>query len=273
MQLVRVIEVGMDVDGDGALDLDPSRVYYFGTSLGGIYGAIFLAVEPNVQAGVLNVPGGPWIELLRLNPFARPLTGSALASRVPSLINVGGTTFNENMPLRNQPAVINDVPGAIEIQQLFENTEWVSQSSNPVAYAPHFQQQPLDGVPAKSVIIQFAKGDKSMPNPLTTAMFRAGDLADRSTFYRNDLAFNDPTRNPTGVEVSKDPHAFLLFNPFVAPAVLNFPGVFDITLGAQQQIAEFFASGGALVIDPDGPGPLFEVPIAGPLPEELNFIP
>jgi hypothetical protein len=27
------------------------------------------------------------------------------------------------------------------------------------------------------------------------------------------------------------------------------------------------------VIDPDGAGPLFEVPITGPLPETLNFIP
>ncbi|HJY79776.1 MAG TPA: hypothetical protein VKK81_01650 [Candidatus Binatia bacterium] len=274
MQLVRVIAVGMDVDGDGASDLDPSRIYYFGTSLSGIYGAIFLAIESNVQAGVLNVPGGPWIELLRLNPFARPLLSAALASRVPSLINVGGTTFNENLPLRDQPPVINTVPRAIEMQQLFENTEWVSQSANPVAYAPHFQRQPLDGVLAKSVIIQFAKGDKSMPNPLTTAMLRAGDLADRATFYRNDLAFNDLTRNPTGVEVPKDPHAFLLFNPFVALAVLNFPGVFDLTLGAQQQIAHFFASDGETVIDPDGPdGSLFEVPIEGLLPEELNFIP
>jgi hypothetical protein len=26
-------------------------------------------------------------------------------------------------------------------------------------------------------------------------------------------------------------------------------------------------------VDPDGPGPLFEVPIVGPLPENLNYIP
>jgi hypothetical protein len=38
MQLVRVIEVGVDVDGDGVPDLDPSRIYYFGHSLGGFYG-------------------------------------------------------------------------------------------------------------------------------------------------------------------------------------------------------------------------------------------
>ena len=50
MQLVREIEVGMDVDGDGARDLDPARISYFGQSFGGIYGTKFLAVEPNVQA-------------------------------------------------------------------------------------------------------------------------------------------------------------------------------------------------------------------------------
>ena len=44
-------------------------------------------------------------------------------------------------------------------------------------------------------------------------------------------------------------------------------------MGTQTQIATFFATNGVTVIDPDGAGPLFEVPIAGPLPETLNFIP
>ena len=51
MQLVRVIEVGMDVDGDGFSDLDPSRIYYFGHSLGGYYGTVVLGIEPAVRAG------------------------------------------------------------------------------------------------------------------------------------------------------------------------------------------------------------------------------
>ena len=51
MQLVREIEVGMDVDGNGTRDLDPSKISYFGQSFGGIYGTKFLAVEPNVRAG------------------------------------------------------------------------------------------------------------------------------------------------------------------------------------------------------------------------------
>lgn len=178
----------------------------------------------------------------------------------PSLINVGGITFNENMPLRNQPPVINNVPGAIEIQEVLENTEWVSQSGNPVAYAPHIRKDPLEDMPAKSVIIQFARGDQTVPNPTTTAILRAGDLADRATFFRNDLAF---AANPVGVP--KNPHTFL--------TRINVPAVAGIALGAQQQIAVFFASDGASVIDPDGPGPLFEVPIIPPLPEDLAFIP
>ena len=217
-----------------------------------------------MRAGVPNVPGGSHIETVRLRPSRQGL-GRDLAARVPSLINVGGIEFNENMPLRNQPPVINTVPGAMALQQFFEHTEWVSGSGNPVAYAVHLQKQPLKGVPAKPVILQFAKGDETHPNPTTTAMLRAGDLAEQATYYRHDLAF---AMNPAAVP--KDPHAFLYFNddPFSDSDLL-----LGIALGAQEQIAEFFASDGTRVIDPDGSMPLFEVPIVPPLPEELHFIP
>ena len=45
----------------------------------------------------------------------------------------------------------------------------------------------------------------------------------------------------------------------------------DIALGAQAQIAQFFASDGEAFIHPD-PVRFFEVPIQGPLPEGLNYI-
>jgi hypothetical protein len=101
------------------------------------------------------------------------------------------------------------------------------------------------------VIVQFAKGDRTVPNPTATALIRAGDLADRATYFRNDLFL--PTSNP---------HTFLtnVIGPGAVPAVQ-----------AQTQIAMFFETDGAVTVDPDGAGALFEVPIAGPLPEELNF--
>jgi hypothetical protein len=259
MQLVREIEVGIDVDGDSTVDLDAQRIYYAGQSFGGIYGTMFLGVEPSIKAGVPNVPGGSIIEIVRLSPVFRPLGGIALASRVPSLINVGGITFNENIPLRDLPPLINTVVGAMDIQRVFDWDQWVQQSGNPVSYAAHIRKQPVPGAAPKPVLIQFAKGDMTVPNPTSSAILRAGDLADRATYFRNDLAF---ALNPA---VGKNPHTFLtnIFNPAGAP----------YALGAQQQIATFFASNAGAVIDPDGAGPFFEVPIAGPVPETLNFIP
>ena len=158
MQLVRVIQIGMDVDGDGVSGLDPSRIYYFGHSLGGNYGAVFLSAEPSVRAGVLAAPGGPPLEGHRLSPLNRAALGALLAARVPSLINLGGTNFDENLPLRDQPPIINTMPGAMEIQELLDNFEWVGQGGDVVAYGPYLRQAPLEGVEPKSVIIQFARG-------------------------------------------------------------------------------------------------------------------
>ena len=261
MQLVRQIEAGVDVDGDGAADLNDSRIFYAGQSFGGIYGTILLGVESNIQAGVPNVAGGSIAEVARLGVF-RPLVGIALATRIPSLINVSdpsGIAFNENIPLRDQPPVVNDVPGAVEIQKFLDNSEWAQQAGNPVAYAPYIRKHPLRGNAPKPVIFQFAKGDQTVPNPTASAIIRAGDLTGQTTYFRNDLAF---AANPA---ISKNPHTFL--TNIASPAGAPF------AVGAQTQIAVFFASDGVLVIDPDGIGPFFEVPINGPLPETLNFIP
>jgi hypothetical protein len=282
-QLVRVIEIGMDVDGDGAHDLDPSRIFYFGQSFGANYGTVFLAVEPSVRAGVLTVAGDPLAN--RQLGAGRPTLGTLLDSRQPSLVNspgitvLGGRTigpplFHENLPLRNdvplavsladgttqviQSPVINTVSGAMAIQELLENMEWVSQTGSPVAYAAHLRRAPLRGVPAKSVIFQFAKGDLGAANPNTTAILRAGGLADRTLYYRHDLA---RTHIPS---LPMNAHMFM-----VSIGVAAFR---DIALAAQAQIAMFFASDGETIVQPE-PAWFFEVPIQGPLPEELNYIP
>jgi hypothetical protein len=290
MQLIRVIEVGIDVDSDGVGDLDPSRVSFFGNSLGGIYGTILLAVEPSIRVGVAGAAGGATVEWMRLGAGGNRSNVAGrmfLASRTPSLINSPGITklggvslappyFNENLPLRNgesmtieleggttgvvQSPVINTAPGVMAIQEVFEHYEWVSQSGNPVAFARHLRRSPLAGVPQKSVLFLFAKGDLTVQNPTTTALLRAGDLADRTTYFLNDLALaEDPT-------MAKDPHAFA-FRIFDPGALAR-----QIALGAQQQVALFLASGGVLIIHPE-PARFFEVPVLLPLPEGLSYIP
>jgi hypothetical protein len=193
----------------------------------------------------------------------------ALAQRVPSLINSPGITqlagvpvqppfFNENKPLRNLPPVINDVVGAIEIQEAFENEEWVNEPVDPVAFAPFVRKNPLPGMPPKSLLIQFNKTDQTIPNPSTTAILRSGDLADVATYFRNDLAYAE---NP---KVPKNPHNTFVF--------LQVPAVSAFAAAEQEQAAIFLASGGTQIIQPE-PARFFEVPVQPPLPEGIEFIP
>ena len=253
MQLVKDLKAGIDVNGDGVPDLSTSRIYYAGQSFGGIYGVQLLGLEPDIRAGVPNVPGGPIIEVARLSPSFRPLVGISLITRTPSLYNNPApdpffTNFNEDMPLRNLPILTDTVPGASAIQTVIENTAWAQQAANPVAYAPFI---------TAPVIIQFARGDETVPNPTATAILRSGHLASRATLFRNDLAV---AANPA---VSHNPHTFLT-NVSGAGAVYAFE--------AQQQMATFFTSDGATTIDPDGAGVFFETPTSI-LPEDLDYLP
>ncbi len=285
MQLVGVIGVGMDVDGDGSPDLNPSHVSYVGYSLGGNYGTQFLAVEPDVAAGVPNVAVGSQATRGVLSPVFRPSRGTWLAQRTPPLVNPPGVThingiavgmprFDDNTPLRDGVAftvrledettrevrspVINTVGGAMAIQEMFEHAQWATLSGDALAYIPHLRRAPLAGVPAKPILFQFGKGDQNVPNPVSSALLRAGDLADRATFYRHDLAVAE---NPA---LQRNAHQFLVS---IGNAAWR-----EVVLGAQSQIATFFASEGKTIIHPE-PARFFEVPIQGPLPEGLNFIP
>ena len=258
MQLVKELKAGIDVDGDGHSDLSTSRIYYSGQSFGGIYGTQLLGLEPDIRAGVPNVAGGPIIEIARLSPSFRFLVGLSLIGRKPSLYNnpvpnvdpnditKSFTNFNENMPLRNLPLVVNTVPGATAVANLIDNTEWAQQAGNPAAYAPFI---------TRPVIFQFARGDQTVPNPTTSAILRACGCADRATLFRNDLA-----RPAFGT--SANPHTFL--TNIVGPGA-------PFAFAAQQQIATFFTSDGATTIDPDGAGVFFETPTSM-VPEDLGFI-
>jgi Bacterial virulence factor lipase N-terminal len=259
MQVVHAVQGGIDVNGDGSAALDPHRIYYLGQSLGGIYGTILLGAEADVHTGGVNAAGGTLTDISRLSPDFRPLLTLFLVSRVPPLLNLPGFNFDDNFPLRDQAPVVNTVPGAIAIQDFEDKTRWLGQAGDPVSWAPSIRKSPLAGANPKNVIVQFARGDKTVPNPTTTALIRAGDLRDRTTLFRNDLAF------ALGVGFTKNPHAFLT-------NIGGSPAAALAALQAQAQIGVFFASDGVLTIDPDGPGLLFETPTSL-LPEDLAFIP
>ena len=253
MQLVRVIR------GGGLPHLSRTRVYFLGTSGGAFMGTPLLGVDPLIRAGVLNAVGGDGLETALLSATLRPVYGRALAATIPSLYNADPfapgvppfTSFIENFPLRGAPVLVDTVPGASAIQAAHDRTRWVRQGATPETYARQL---------TRPLIVQFAKGDKLAPNPTTSILLRTGNLAHRATYFRNDLAW---AANPL---LAKDPHTFA--NSFQASGALT-----EHARQAQNQIATFFASDGTVTIDPDGEGPFFETPIAGPLPEELSYIP
>jgi hypothetical protein len=111
---------------------------------------------------------------------------------------------------------------------------------------------------AKSVLFQIAKGDQTANNPSTTAIIRAGDLADSTLYYRHDLARAEDSGVPS------NPHTFA-----ISVTSMN-PTFRDISLGAQDQAGQFFVSDGGPVMVPQ-PIRYFEFPIVPPLPEGLNY--
>jgi hypothetical protein len=163
--------------------------------------------------------------------------------------NLAFTNFNENIPLRNLPIVTDTVPGASAIQEYIDRAEWAQQAGNPAADAPFI---------TRPIIIQFARGDQTVPNPTASAILRACGCANRATLFRNDLAF---AANPA---TPKNPHTFL--------TNIGVPSVATIAVEAQAQMATFLASDGTGTVDPDGPGPIFETPTSM-VPEDLAYIP
>ena len=64
--------------------------------------------------------------------------------------------------------------------------------------------------------------------------------------------------------MARNPHTFL--------TNVGSPAGAGYAFAAQQQIATFFASDGATIIDPDGAEPFFETPTSM-VPEDLAFLP
>lgn len=70
----------MDLDHDGATDLDGSKIHFVGQSLGSIVGIPFLALEPNVNVALTSVPGGGIARMLEGSPTFGPRIRAGLAA-------------------------------------------------------------------------------------------------------------------------------------------------------------------------------------------------
>ena len=263
MQLVRAVQAGIDLDGDGVVDLDRDQVFYAGNSQGALFGAILMAVEPNISAAVLTGGGGSLADTFRWvkEGPARAGAVAAMSLRNPPLFNAGPNDYDYDWPLRYQPVRIISVPGAVPLQEYLERLEWIMMPGDPLGYAPHLWWSTLPGVAMKRVLFQFGIGDLAIPNPCQTNLVRAANLRETTSLYRHDLAL------AVAPDLPRNPHGLFYFPTTPAGAV--------IAGAAQREMAEFLATGGARVPDvnhlvrPMFGKDLFGVPTF--LPEGLNF--
>src|ERR1700730_13409097 len=283
MQLVREIQAGVDVDGNGVRDLDPSHIYYAGTSAGATQGVLLFSVLDDIRAASFTGISG------RANPADNPVgrgaAGQGFANRVPPLVNLPGEPlipdlggvpvakpwFNESALQRDAAPLENKVPGAVPIQDQLERINWLGNGGGG-RFARHLRLAPLPGVSARPFLVQESRGDPNVPNPSTAQFVQAGLLADRVTLYRHDMFASTPERR----KFFPNPHSFLIRTDNLIADVTVRADMQKVSLMAQDQVGAFFESDvkndvPPKVTDPDGAGPLFEVP-AAKIWEDYGFI-
>ncbi len=275
------------------LGLNGQRISYVGQSFGSIYGSLFQAVEPAVKVAVLNAGGGTSVDIARLALTGRPLSTEYLASISPALLNVASgqappeayfrDAFNDAYPFRDQAPADITVAGALQLQAAFEAADWLGMIGDPLAFAPHFQTQPLPGVPAKATLFQYGYGDLEVPNPTEAALVRAAGEKKNAWFFRTDAAVAYGHPELLGITTGTVPEFPILPHRILSnPTIFSYPAETSIAIAEQKQVADFLLSSGTADTNPNSfltgafspATPVFERLASTPkdTSERLNFL-
>ena len=229
--------------------LDPERIHWNGGSLGGIIGSMTVAVEPSIDAAVLEVPGGGFAHLVT--------TSSAKMNALIDLVVSGafGVVGDERLD---------------EYHPLVSLLAQTMEAGDPLAYAPHvFENRLVAGDPPR-VLVTYARDDELLPNIATFALIRAFDMPIVGTTLRpvDHVTLVEPPAESGAVEYAPATHALgyarfekreYLPGVPVADAEVPFPKLpkaIDTELPIREhadQIVHFLTQGEILVTAPPIP--------------------
>jgi hypothetical protein len=278
MSFIRIIRDSFDYDGDGRRDIsaDSRKTFITGFSWGGLTTNLVMAVDPYMGTGASIVPGSPRsFGYMPQITSARPRHSIIFSLRQPPLINGDspkwGGGFNEDIPLPGRAVQVGLADGADDIQKALDREHWLTLERINIPYLPYILQNSKlhQAKEPKKYMMQFAIGDDRALNMRTAQAIEHGKLQDVTTVLRleRDVGFDDPWLTPplTGELVHAARHVYIGFpyeeldsgEPYVQGEIAEL---------AREQIAEFFASSGENIIDPDPNGDIFgddvfEVPI------------
>lgn len=145
LRLVHLLRQDGDLDGDGAPDLDTSRIAYLGASLGAMCGAGLLALSPDLDAAVLTIGGARLISVV---------------------------TDTEEIA-RYRPLIGNLVGSQERFDRLVPVAQHVIDAADPGTWAAHVLQDRFDGRPPPSVLANFGMDDQVVPPSAGRALARA----------------------------------------------------------------------------------------------------
>jgi hypothetical protein len=131
--------------------IDRDRVYYYGISQGGIYGATFMAYDPFVTRGVLGVPGANYSMMVERS------------SNWPTYYTILYGAY---------PNPLDDQVNLHLLQMHFDVTDPITTYPGLVGV----NGTPIPGTPPKQVLLHMAIGDSQVPNISTETAARTAGL-------------------------------------------------------------------------------------------------
>jgi hypothetical protein len=164
---------------EGTPVMDPTKVYYFGASLGGIMGTSVMAYDPTITRGVLGVPGGPWSMLFERSYAWNALKGPAQAS----------------------------YPDPANFQVLISLLAMSFEPYDPITAAPHLLADPLPDTPVKQILLYETIGDSLVTNVASETLGRTIGLPVVMPSLKQPFAMDAaPETSPNGFAIyDEDP--------------------------------------------------------------------
>lgn len=115
----------------GKSAIDPAHRYYYGNSLGGINGTVYMSLTTDVTRGVLGVSG---------QPFSLLLNRSADATALFQVFD-------------------SSAPNPLDQQLILGLVQMLWDRAEPTGFSPYITRDTLPGTPAHQVLMQVALGD------------------------------------------------------------------------------------------------------------------
>jgi hypothetical protein len=158
----------MDEISTRSINVDSDELYYSGISQGGIFGASFVALSPDITYGHLGVPGNNYSTLLHRSKNFEPY---------------------ETIMDRAYTSPLTQLLALQTIQLLWDQ-------SDPVSYLRHITAEPFDGQDPSYVLLAPAKGDYQVSVMTNEVAARSGiDIALMEN-YGADVALVDEEPYP-----------------------------------------------------------------------------